>query len=189
MSTVLAKPCRHGRITSKEENEIREIFYQHWEKMKNQMKKSIDKINRWRSQNVQDINLYADEQISILQRDYELQGGIFNRKRVENLDTAKIYHNNKQIDLFNELSAACRALEFQVAQLMYFSTTVERVRVITVEQQTGGMKPVNTNINGLELESDGTRVIIENGNSTVRDGSDNARSSVKSKSSVSNETQ
>jgi hypothetical protein len=189
MATVLAKPCRHGRITSKEENEIREIFYRHWETMKNQMKTSIDVINTWRSRSIGEIDRYADEQIRILKRDYDRQRGIFDRRREENLETAKIYHNSKESNLFDELSAACRSLQFQVAQISYSLNQTESPRVITVGERAGSMKHDNTNTHALELGNGRNSVITDNSNSTVRNGGDIARSSPNSIPSNSNETQ
>lgn len=129
MNNFLAVPCRRSHFTSKEENEIREIFYQHWETMKKQMDASIEKIQEWRHQSIQEIKSYSEEQIRIVRDDYDSLRQIFDHHRDENLETAKAYHNSKEKNLFDELSIACRSLKFQVAQLDFTSDQKTRPKV------------------------------------------------------------
>jgi hypothetical protein len=145
MNIDLTDPIRHSFVSNKEENEIREIFYRHWEKMKNQMKIVINGISEWRSRSILDINSYADEQIHILQADYNQQRGIFDKKREDNLGIAKSYHQAKRTDLFNELRIECQSLEFQVAQLEYVQNQNKRPWVITVGKRRRIMKQDKTN--------------------------------------------
>ena len=49
MNIDLSDPTRYQFMSSKEENEIREIFHQHWEKMKNQVKAVLNGISVWRN--------------------------------------------------------------------------------------------------------------------------------------------
>jgi hypothetical protein len=153
MSIVLNDPSRFTLFGSKEEDKIREIFYQHWEKMKNQMKMIIDVINMWRSQSIEAINSYAAEQIRILQTDYSQQRGIFDQKLEENVETANAYHKTKQIDPFQELCIACRSLEFQLAQLEYVQNQNERPKVITVEELIRRKEQDKANTDVFEFEN------------------------------------
>jgi len=153
MNIVLDDPSRSTFFGSKEENKIREIFYQHWEKMKNQMKMIIDIINTWRSQTIDAINSYAAEQLRILQADYSQGRSIFDQKLEENVEIAKAYHQTKQIDPFQELCMQCRSLQFQLAQLDYVQNHNECPKVITVEEQIRRKKQDKANTLALEFEN------------------------------------
>ena len=135
MTNFLAEPCRRDRLSNEKENEIREIFYGHWENMKKQMKITTERINDWRSQSIQKINVYADEQIQILKDDYNHLRSGFDYMRRENLELANTYHTSKQSNLFHELSNTCRLLTFQVAQLEYAENEIQLPKVLTVEKQ------------------------------------------------------
>jgi hypothetical protein len=189
MSNFLDKPCRHSINSSREENEIREIFHNHWERMKIQMKTTIDDINKWRSQSIEEINQYADKQVRILKNYYDQQRTIFDKSRDENLDAAKAFHTSKQSHLFNELRNACGLLQFQVAQLETVWAQEERPRVITPEEQTRRMKQDKINTRALESENSQGRSITEDPNIMKRNEGDIARSSPNSISSISNERQ
>jgi hypothetical protein len=182
MNTTLTDPWRRTPISSKEENEMREIFYQHWKKMKNQMKTSIDVINLWRSQSIQEINSHANEQVRIFQADFKLQRGIFDKKREDSLNIAKAYHQAKQNDLFKELYNECQLLEFQVAQLEYIRNENERPNVVIAEEQTRRNKQDKTNTHVDAFEDYRTEPIIEDANVTEKNGGNISRSSVNSKS-------
>jgi hypothetical protein len=180
MNIVLTDPIRYSYISNREGNEIREIFYQHWEKMKNQMKGVIDEINMWRFRSIQDINSYANEQVRILQADYNHQRDIFDQKREENLGIAKAYHQTKQTNLFKELIIACRSLEFQVAQLVYIRNQNNRPKVITVEDETRTKKQDTTNRHVFEFENRRIRSTIEDANVREINGGNISRLSIKS---------
>lgn len=146
MSINLSDPYRYSFIGSKEENEIRAIFYKHWGKMKNQMKAAVDEINTWRSQTIQNTNAHADTQIRTLDADYRQRRAMFDRIREENLEIAKAYHQTKEIQPFSELCIACRSLQFQVAHLENLQAEIFRPQVITVEEPTRRSKQDNRNI-------------------------------------------
>ena len=88
MSSFLKSPGRDIFNSSKEENTIREIFYQHWKKMKEQMTITNDDINNWRHKCIAEINNYVDQYIQILKNDYDQQRNVFDESRRPNIDTA-----------------------------------------------------------------------------------------------------
>ncbi|CAF3161888.1 unnamed protein product [Rotaria sp. Silwood2] len=189
MSDFLAEPCRQSRSSGKEENEIRKIFYQHWEKLKNRMEEDIVGINEWRSRSIQEIKSYADEQIRILKFDYDNQRRIFDEKRTQNLELAKVYRESREKELFSELCTACQSLQFQVAQLENVVYEKSRPKVITVEEQMKRTKQDTAKLNRSQFENNRTRSTNENVH--IRDSNENdiTRSFGQSIPSMSNETQ
>jgi hypothetical protein len=141
MSNSLESPGRKVFNSSKEENAIREIFYQHWEKMKNEMTRTSDEINRWRQKSIADINKHAEQEIQILNNYYARQRSVFDETRRANIDiaTAYVQHVTKQSDLFGQLRDACSKLEFQVAKLEMVRGDMDYIKVITVEDYTKKM--------------------------------------------------
>ncbi|CAF1948019.1 unnamed protein product [Rotaria magnacalcarata] len=119
MSNIFDEPNRHSYRSSKEENEIREIFYNHWEELKKHADEAIGTINSWRSEHIRKIGMYAETQIRILIMHYDNQRSIFNQERENYLSRAKAYHDSKKKDVFNDMRDRCRLLKFQVAELKY----------------------------------------------------------------------
>ena len=136
MDFKLEEPRRQSKTGKKEDNEIREIFFQHWKKMRNQTEAVVGEINGWRTRMINEINTYADGQIRYLETIYTRQRTIFNQKREENISIAKALYQSKADNLFKELCNACHLLEFQVAQLEDVQYQIQRPRVIAVEEQT-----------------------------------------------------
>src|SRR5690242_4172122 len=112
MNHFTQPPGREVYNGSKEENEIRKIFYDHWEKMRDQMTTEINQIESWRDECIAHINKYADQQIQILKDDYDRQRHVFDDSRRANIDTATAYvcHATKQTKLFDQLRDACLIL-------------------------------------------------------------------------------
>lgn len=141
MSIKLVDPGRSALISTTEENQIRGIFYEHWEKMKTEMKRIMEEIDTWRSKRILDINSYAEKQIRLLEADYNDQRATFDKSRRENIETAKSYAQSKAGDPFKELCDACQKLVFQVAQLGYIQQEDKFPSILTVEDQRQGKKP------------------------------------------------
>jgi len=132
-NNFLESPSRKVFNSSKEENAIREIFYQHWEKIKDQMVSTKEEINRWREISIARINKHADQQIQTLNDYYARQRYAFDDSRRANIDTATAYvqHGAKQPDLIDQLYHACRKLEFQIAKLETIKADMDYIKVIT----------------------------------------------------------
>ena len=135
MNISLSEPCRwlpNGTIA---ENSIREIFFHHWEKLRNCLLESINQVNEWRHKFIEDVNKCANEQIRILAEDYERQRLNLDAKCEENLETTRAYRDVPNEELFKELYNGCQSLEFQVTQLELISGTMHYFRVITISEQ------------------------------------------------------
>jgi hypothetical protein len=189
MSNFLTEPCRRGLTSNEKENEIRAIYYCHWENMKKQMKLTIETIDGWRFQNIQAINGYADEQVQILRDDYDHQRLVFDRMREEHLATASVYRSSKQPDLFHELRDACQLLKFQVAQLEYVRNETQRPKVIVVEEQTRRKKQENINTHTPKFQEHEECWKAKDTTEIKQNGNEKAGVFSKTTSSVSNETQ
>lgn len=135
MNINLNEPCRWLSDSTTAENEIREIFFKHWEKLRDRFILNVNEINAWRQRLIEHTNQYADEQIRILADDFQLQRVSFDEKREENLDTTRAYCGVQNVELFTELCCACRSLEFQVAQLENINGTMVGIKVVTVSEQ------------------------------------------------------
>jgi hypothetical protein len=182
MDFKLVEPCRRSKTGKKEENEIREIFYEHWEKMKNQTEAVMNDINAWRSRMNNEINAYADEQIRKLQTIYNHQRAIFDQERDEKISIAKNFHQSKSNspstvdDTFNGLCGTWRLLEYQVAQLENVQYQIQRPRVIPIGDQTQGNKQNQSNTHAHGFEYRRAKSMINNTNVTEKHGSSNSRS-------------
>ncbi len=188
MDFKLAEPCRRSKTGKKEENEIREIFYEHWEKMKSQTEAVMNDINAWRLRTNNEINAYADEQIRKLQTIYSRQRAIFDQEREEKISIAKNFHQSKSNypstvdDTFNELCKTWRSLEFQVAQLEHSQYQIPRPRVIAIGDQTQGNKQNQSNTHTHGFEDRRVKSTINETNVSEKDRDNNSRSSVQSRS-------
>lgn len=144
----LVDPRRSIRMGNKEENEIREIFFRHWEKMKSQIQENINEINNWCGRNILKIEQYSKDQISRLQIDFKRQRAAFDQSRKEHLEIAKAYSEKKADEPLKDLYNACKKLEFQVAQLGYVQYKTKYPMVQTVEDLKNGRR-----INGIETQT------------------------------------
>jgi hypothetical protein len=182
MDFKLVEPCRRSKTGKKEENDIREIFYEHWEKMKNRTKLVMDGINTWRSQTIDEINTYAEQQIRQLQIIYNHQREIFDQERDEKISIAKSFQQSKSNspstvnDTFNGLCGTWRLLEFQVAQLENVQYQIQRPRVIAIGDQTQGNKQNQSNTHAHGFEDRRAKSMINNTNVTEKHGRSNSRS-------------
>ncbi|CAF5162282.1 unnamed protein product, partial [Rotaria sp. Silwood1] len=152
------------------------------------MDKDIEKISSWRSQSIQEIKSYADEQIRILKADYDHQRRIFDEKRVENLELAKVYHSSKQKELCDELYNACRSLDFQVTQLEYVVIQQQRPKVIAIEEQIQRKKQDMTRAQANEFKNNRTRSTDENFHIRESNENDTTTAYAQSILTMSNET-
>jgi len=189
MTTFFNEPCRWSPDSTNAENEIREIFVQHWEKLKNQMIAKVNELNTWRQKFIEYVNKYVDEQILNLSADYDRQRLGLDQACEENLDTTRAYCTAQNIDLFNELRDACRSLEFQVAQLEYINGTVNVLKVITVQEQMERKKKEQSAASKPENDKPEEKLIVGHTNNIQDNRSENGDVSVKLVPSISNETQ
>jgi len=189
MATFLNPPFRWLSDSTDAENEIRAIFFQHWEKARDQMIATINAINAWRQKTIEDINKYADEQIRNLGDDYDRQRLSLDEKREENLDTTRAYCSAQNGELFNELRDACRSLVFQVAQLEFLNGTMIGPKVITVQEQMERMKKEQSDASKPEKDRPEEKLIIQDTNNIQDRQNENGDLSIKLVSSISNETQ
>ncbi|CAF1040765.1 unnamed protein product [Rotaria sp. Silwood1] len=135
MNVILTDPCRWLPDSTNEENEIRGIFFHHWEQLKDRFIATVNDINKWRETFIDYVNKYAEEQIRILAEDFQRQRLNLDEKREENIDTTRAYSAARNIELFQELRNECRLLEFQVAQLEFITGEMQGLKVITVVEQ------------------------------------------------------
>ena len=133
MSNFINPPHRWLPDGTNEENEIRTIFYLHWEKAMNNYRESVNQINAWRQAIISYIHKYADEQIGILTTEYDRQRVSFDGKYQENVALARDY-GAQNAELFKEIRNACQLLEFHIVQLEALKVTMESFRVITSEE-------------------------------------------------------
>ena len=180
MNIHLVDPRRHMFMGNKDENEIREIFYQHWEKMKAEIKQMVDQINEWRSARLKEIDFYADEQIRRLATDYSIQRTALDESRRENLETARAFSQSKTDDALKELSDTCKTLKFQVAQLDYARHHSNYPIILTVEDLRRGIKTNKKNVQTGQCENDRDQLVIDNANVRVRNPADSQRSHLQS---------
>lgn len=122
------------------ENEIRTIFSQHLEKMRNQTNVSFIAINEWRRNTTEHINKHADEQIQLLQNDYTKQRAALDRLLEENLETTQAYIAVQNGELFGQLRDECQKLTILMSQLEYVKADIECPRLTTVEEQVQKQK-------------------------------------------------
>jgi hypothetical protein len=137
MSIFQTPPGRHTFYGQSEDNEIREIFYRHWEDMKEKMNTTWKDIDSWRKDSIAKIDRHAEEQFRILQHDYNEQRYTFDESRRQNIDIAMAYrsHSQQASELFAQLRQACRKLDFQVASLGIIQQNIDYIKVITVNER------------------------------------------------------
>jgi hypothetical protein len=188
MNTSLNPPIRWLPDSTNAENEIREIFFQHWDKMKDHLIAMVNEINAWRHKVIEDTNKYADDQIRIVTADYERLRLNLNERCEENLDTTRAYVVAQNIELFNELRSACQSLEFQMAHLESISGTMNGLKVITVEEQVERKKKEKSDIPKSENNNAEVKPTIEPANDIQNNRSEKKDLTVKVVSSISNES-
>jgi hypothetical protein len=168
MSAFLNPPGREFFNGGKEANEIREIFYQHWEKMKNQMIMTHNEINKWRDRCITEINKYADEQIRIINDDYDRQRQVFEERRRDNIDTAIacVHRTTAEADLFDQLRNECRRLQFDVAKLENVKVGMDYIKVITVDDQLKKKRENSTITQSIKTEHNTSKNVQSSSNPT-----------------------
>jgi hypothetical protein len=176
MEFKLDEPCRHSKTGKKEDNEIREIFYGHWKKMKNQTETVMNDVNAWRSRMTNEINTYADKQIRALEVIYNRQREIFDRKRDEKISIAVDLRKSKTNDAFEDLYNACRLLQYQVARLEHVQHEIKRPRVIAIRNQAEGSTQNQSNTHAHESEDSRMESTTNKTNVTEKRGSNSSRS-------------
>jgi hypothetical protein len=169
MSAFLNPPGRNVYGGRKEENEIREIFYQHWEKMKNQVFMTHNEIIKWRDYCITEINKYADEQIRILNGDCDRQRQVFEERRRENIDTATAYvdHTTAEANLFDQLRNECRRLQFDIATLETIKVDMDYIKVITVEDQIKKKRENSTITQSIKTKDNTSKNVGSSSNPTL----------------------
>ncbi|CAF1498396.1 unnamed protein product [Adineta steineri] len=187
MSISYNPPCRWLVDSTNAENNIRHIFFQHWEKMKDQCIAAINQINAWRDQTIQEIHQHVDEQTRILATDFEQLQLNLHEKCEENLDTTRAYCSAQNIELFNELQNACRLLEFHMIQLETVTTTMNTYRVVTIKEQMERKQKEKSDASELKINKSEEISIVENINTTLDNGRENKDLSVQLVSSISDE--
>ena len=155
------EPCRRHILGSREENEIRAMFYRHWEKLKNQMEIGLKRIDEWRSQSIEEIKSYADEQIRILKAHYDQQQNIFYRERSQHLEKAKVYYKSGEKDLFKELWDACQLLKYQVVQFENVTHQKSHPRVLIIQEQVEQKADESTMSNSFNFDDPERRLRTE----------------------------
>jgi hypothetical protein len=188
MTTSLNPPVGWLPDSTNAENEIREIFVHHWNKIKDHLIAVVSEINVWRHKMIEDTNKYADEQIQIVTADYERLRLNLNERCEENLDTTRAYAVAQNIELFNELRSACRSLEFQMAHLEYINGVMKGFKVITVEEQVERKKKEKSEVPKSENDNPEEKPTIEHANDTQNNRSEKKDLTVKVLSSISNES-
>ncbi|CAF1544828.1 unnamed protein product [Rotaria magnacalcarata] len=186
MNINLNEPCRWLSDSTDAENEIRQIFYNHWEKLKDHLIAGVNEINAWRQRLLDDINNYANEQIRVLAEDYERQRLSLDVKREENLDTTRAYCGIQSVDLFTELHNACQSIEFQVAQLESINVTMRAIKVITISEQIerNKIEKIDTTMS----DNDQNKPIIEHTNDINDNTGESRDQHIELASSITNET-
>jgi hypothetical protein len=160
----------------KEDNEIRQIFFEHWEKIKNQTETVMNDINAWRSRMITEINTYANEQIHALEAIYNHQREIFDQKRDENISIAIDLQKSKGNDVFEDLCKVCRLLQYQVARLEDVQYQTQRPRVIAIEDQTEGSTQNQSNTHAAGSQGSRMESTTNKTNVMEKDGSNSSRS-------------
>ncbi|CAF3442374.1 unnamed protein product [Rotaria socialis] len=186
MNINLNEPCRWLSDSTNVENEIRLIFYNHWEKLKDRLMAGVNEINAWRQRLLDEINNYANEQIRVLAEDYERQRISLDVKREENLDTTRAYCGIQSVVLFTELRNACQSIEFQVAQLESINTTLQAIKVITISEQIERNKLEK--IDTTKSDNDQNKPIIEHTNDINDHTGESRDQHIKLASSITIET-
>ena len=135
MTAFMLEPNRGSHMRNKEGNDVREIFYEHWEKMKAKRTHAFKKIQRWRQNTIEETNKYAEEQIRILDEDCDRQRVRFDEERAAKISERCDLNAPKQLKLIEQLLETCRSLKFQVAKVDILKHEMEKPRVRTVAEQ------------------------------------------------------
>lgn len=119
------------------ENEIREIFYKHGQRMNANVETIINQIYQWRNDSMDKIHRYADEQVALLRNDYNQQQAMLENCRRQNIDTAVAYANSREdtSPLFTQLRDECQKLTFQLASLETIKENLAAARVLVIEDR------------------------------------------------------
>lgn len=133
MTSFLTEPYRQKSPPYSEGDDVREIFYRHWEKMMGKRARTIADIQEWRDKSIEEIKTHAEDQIRILEDDYNRQRVRFDEERRKKLDERYELTVSKQSDLREQFLAACQSLKFKVATLARIKCEIERPIVKTVD--------------------------------------------------------
>ena len=117
METLLITPSQFLPNSAVAENRIREIFFHHWEKMKDEFLAAVNQINTWRQTMINDTNRHADDLLHALASDFNRFKTNCQQQCDENLEKTDVYHGVQNVELFNELYESCRSVKFQLARL------------------------------------------------------------------------
>ena len=129
---------------NKYEREIRQIFYQNWQVMKKRMEDNIDAIHKWHSDNIQWVNKYANEQLEILQRDYNIQRQRFDHNREDYLDGVKTARQEMSQEAFDNLKQVCKSLRCRIAELEYIKYEMEYPKIKPINPKGSGSSNATT---------------------------------------------
>ncbi|CAF1349606.1 unnamed protein product [Adineta ricciae] len=154
MDTLLIPPCQFLPNSTVAENTIREIFFRHWEKMKDELLVAGDQINTWRQTMINDINKYADELLHALANDFNRFKISCQQQCDEHLEMTYAYHEVQNVELFNEICENCRSLKFQLARLESVTNQVHCYRIVTIEEQIEKERIVNSCVNEFQTKSE-----------------------------------
>ena len=133
MTSFMTEPNRGAYPSYFEGDDVREIFYEHWEKMVKKRARTIDDIREWRDKNIAEIKRHAEDQMRILVDDYNRQRVRFDEERNKKLDEGCRPTVSKQSHLREKFLETCRSLKFQVAKLEQIKCEIERPVVKTVD--------------------------------------------------------
>jgi hypothetical protein len=135
MTQFLIEPNRRKHLPYFEGDDVREIFYKHWEKMKKKRTNTINDIQEWRDSIIEQIKRHAEEQIRILDDDYNRQRVRFDEERKKKISERCDPAASKQSDHCERFLETCRLLKFKVAKLELIKCEVDYATVITVDAQ------------------------------------------------------
>ena len=111
--------------------DILDIFGQHAEVLVEYYRKNDREIEKWRVDSMERINNFAITQKDILRQDFNLQKGIFEEKRKENIEKAASYYRSVDRTSFDQLHIECESIEFKLAQIRSIKKEVEHLTVVS----------------------------------------------------------
>lgn len=185
--SVFNAPCRWQADSTNAENEIREIFFQHWERLKDQFVALAVEIQDWQKRLVESINNHVAQQMRILEEDYQRQMHKLDQQREESLDTTRACCTANNVDLYGELRGECQLLQFQAAQLENTISSLEAPRVIPVSEQMERKKKENLDTIKSESGKSEEKLLIEQTNHVQQSHGENEDLYNEPKQSASNE--
>ena len=127
---------------NKYEKEVRQIFYQNWEIMRKEMEDNIDAIHKWYWDNIQRVNKHANEQLEILQRDYNIQQERLDHHRSYYLETVKTAPQEMDQEAFDNVKQVCKSLRCRIAELEYIKYEMEYPKIKPINPK--GSRSSNT---------------------------------------------